>query len=327
MRGAERLMRGAERLMRGASGSCVAPSGSRAGWPVLRLERRHREVLRVAGGELRADSDRGGGDKAVSLAERDASLRMISAPAPREIALGEAERSKAQASQEAGHHGLLAAAGSAQDLLDVDRAYPRNVPCVSQRSNARGGGKAAQRVDQNRRVEQQRQALSNTSGVPGPLCPDPACRIDVPLVLLVCERSEPCFDVFPAPFVLERPANRLGYERAATPPADAPIELPDELVVERYVQTHGHNITHKRDRSRPNCSARARQGRRGAKAAQTRPGLHRRRAIAGSAPAETWHRRGGRLDLSRASPERETTLKLTLPRGASWAAVKPRVLI
>lgn len=65
----------------------------------------------------------------------------------------------------------------------------------------------------------------------------------------VSKCAEAGFDVFPPAFVLEGVSNCLGYERAATSPADTPIELLHETVIEAYVQTHGHNLAHNLRRS------------------------------------------------------------------------------
>jgi cytidylate kinase len=63
-------------------------------------------------------------------------------------------------------------------------------------------------------------------------------------VFLPRKAADAGFDVLPALLVFERPANRLGDEHAATPSANAPIEPLHEVAVERYVQTHGHNLAH-----------------------------------------------------------------------------------
>ncbi len=61
---------------------------------------------------------------------------------------------------------------------------------------------------------------------------------------LVGERSEAGLDVFPAPLVVECAAQRFTDERAATSPADVSVELLDEVVIEAYVQSHGHKLAH-----------------------------------------------------------------------------------
>jgi hypothetical protein len=76
------------------------------------------------------------------------------------------------------------------------------------------------------------------------LRPDPAGGVAVPLVLASGEGPEAGFDVFPAALVLERAAHGLGDERAALPPPDAPVEACHDVVVEAYVQSHGHKLAH-----------------------------------------------------------------------------------
>ncbi|HLB20608.1 MAG TPA: hypothetical protein VK605_00745, partial [Solirubrobacteraceae bacterium] len=66
----------------------------------------------------------------------------------------------------------------------------------------------------------------------------------VPVVLASGERTQARFDVVPATFVLERTAYRLADESTAASPANATIELCHELILEAYVQTHGHKVTH-----------------------------------------------------------------------------------
>lgn len=53
------------------------------------------------------------------------------------------------------------------------------------------------------------------------------------------------FYVLPATLVVERPADGLTDEGAATPPTDAPVKLLYEVVVEAYVQSHGRTLAHK----------------------------------------------------------------------------------
>jgi hypothetical protein len=62
---------------------------------------------------------------------------------------------------------------------------------------------------------------------------------------MVRNRRERCLDVLPTALVVERTTERLGDVCAAPATADPAIELLDELVVEAYVQTHGHNLAHK----------------------------------------------------------------------------------
>ncbi len=76
------------------------------------------------------------------------------------------------------------------------------------------------------------------------LCLDPGGRVGVPLVLAVRKRPEARFDVLPALVVLERATNGLGDEGAAPSPSHASVEPLHEIVVQCYVQTHGHTLTH-----------------------------------------------------------------------------------
>jgi hypothetical protein len=64
-------------------------------------------------------------------------------------------------------------------------------------------------------------------------------------MLAVREGSKPGFYVFPASLVLERAADCLADEHAALPLTDALVELFHESLVEAYVQSHGHSLTHR----------------------------------------------------------------------------------
>src|SRR5258708_26046280 len=64
-------------------------------------------------------------------------------------------------------------------------------------------------------------------------------------MLLLGEGSKACFDVLPAALVVESLANRLGDEGAAAATAHLAVEAGDEVVLERYVQSHGHTVTHR----------------------------------------------------------------------------------
>lgn len=77
-----------------------------------------------------------------------------------------------------------------------------------------------------------------------PLRSYPGGRIGVPLVLAPGERSEARFDVIPAALVVERPANRRRDECASSPAPNTTVELTHQIVVQRYVQTHGHSLAH-----------------------------------------------------------------------------------
>jgi len=73
---------------------------------------------------------------------------------------------------------------------------------------------------------------------------DPTGRIRVPLVLLIGEGAQPSLDVFAPLRIVECSAQRVCDERAASPSAHAAVELLHQLVIEAYVQTHGHKLAH-----------------------------------------------------------------------------------
>ena len=60
----------------------------------------------------------------------------------------------------------------------------------------------------------------------------------------IIEGTERCLYVVPPPLVVETAANELRDERAPTPSADASVEVRDQRVVQRYVQSHVLTIAH-----------------------------------------------------------------------------------
>ena len=201
-------------------------------------------MLGVARRHSRADAHGGSRDQAVGLTQRDSPARVVSTPASRPLALCSTEGSNLKSAQEARNRRLLLAVSSTEHLLDVDRADPWHLRPISQTAEALGGGEPSQRVDQDRRVEQQRQRLANAGGVTAALRRNPAGGIAIPFVLTTRESAEPCFDVLPAALILERSADRLADEHAPTSSADPLVELPHELVIQAYVQSHGHTLAH-----------------------------------------------------------------------------------
>jgi hypothetical protein len=133
--------------------------------PVLYLDVVHWEVLWVACGQPCANSQCGGGDQTVGLAEGDPFLRVLSARASRVQTLFASERSQSHPFQEAQYQWLLAVTGAAQYLLDVDRADPRQLSFLAQSANARSRSSAAQRINQHCCVKQDRQPLADASGI------------------------------------------------------------------------------------------------------------------------------------------------------------------
>jgi len=149
-----------------------------------------------------------------------------------------------ESAQESQDARLLLDVRASQHLVHVDSAYPRDFSGVQRLLYPLRGGTLAQRVDQNGRVEQQRQSSADTARVAEALVMDPSSRIGVPIVTVTGEDPETRFDVFAAPCVVERAAQGVGDESAATASAHALVELFDELVIEAYVQSHGHNVAH-----------------------------------------------------------------------------------
>lgn len=130
---------------------------------------------------------------------------------------------------------FVLAAAAAQNLLDVDGAYPRRLGGIAQSPHALRGGLAAQRVDQDRRIEQQPQPLSDTTRIAVALSPDPTGGVAVPFVLTSREGAQAGFDVLPATLVIERSADSLRDERTTVPPSNTLVKALHQLVVKAYV--------------------------------------------------------------------------------------------
>jgi CMP/dCMP kinase len=116
---------------------------------------------------------------------------------------------------------------------------------IAQCPHALGRWTTAQHVDQNGCVEQQPQALTDTTRVGVSLRRYPSRGVRIPLVLSG-KAADPGFDVLPALLVLEGLAHGLRDEHTTTSPPDAPVESLHKVVVQSNVQTHGHNLAHSR---------------------------------------------------------------------------------
>ncbi len=211
---------------------------------MLDIEPGHGKVLWVPGRQACAHTNRGSGDQAIGLAESDSPPRMISAPTPRHLRLRASHRCEAHALQETQDDTLLVTEHPAHDLLDIDRTDPRWSSGVTQGSHSISGGTTAQHVDQHGRVEQQAQASADAAEVVVPLRPYPCSGIGVPLMLSLRKRPKARFDVVPATLIVECLANRRRDESAASPAPYATVELTHQIVIQRYVQTHGHSLAH-----------------------------------------------------------------------------------
>jgi hypothetical protein len=201
-------------------------------------------VLWIARREPRSDRHRGCCDQTISLAERDPPTGEVPSPAPGTFALDPPEGRKMESSQKSKDARFFLDVRASQHLVHVDGAYPRDFSGVQRLLYPLGNGTQAQRVDQNGGVEQQRQSSADTARVTEALVMDPSSRIGIPIVTLIGEDPQTRFDVFAAPCIVERSAQGLADECAATAPAHVLVELFDEIVIEAYVQSHGHSITH-----------------------------------------------------------------------------------
>src|SRR5262245_21724927 len=96
-----------------------------------------------------------------------------------------------------------------------------------------------------RTVESSRTLATSADATPvGALAADPLTGIVIPLVALVGDGPERCFDIVPSSFVIEPASNQLCDECAASPGSSPPIEFGDELVIHGIVQSHVPTIAH-----------------------------------------------------------------------------------
>ena len=77
-----------------------------------------------------------------------------------------------------------------------------------------------------------------------PLASHPLRRVVVPVMAGVGDAAERCFDVVPAPLVVEPAPDQLSDECAALSRAGTPVEFSHEFVVQSDVQPHGPNLAH-----------------------------------------------------------------------------------
>lgn len=71
------------------------------------------------------------------------------------------------------------------------------------------------------------------------------------------QRTQRVFDVVPAALVVERTPHGGGDERTSPTLANAFIQIVHDLIIETYVQTHGHSLAHSFPRSRIYDASRA----------------------------------------------------------------------
>src|SRR3972149_2048051 len=136
---------------------------------------------------------------------------------------------------------------------DRERPPPRSLPRYTRRCPsdvapqgarpprcARAGGRSAPWCRAGRRPR----LLADARRVSVTLGFHPGRRGGSPRVPRFVDRADPLLDQRPPLLVLEREPRRPLDEPAATAPADARVEAPDELVVEMHVNAHARSIAH-----------------------------------------------------------------------------------
>ena len=214
-------------------------------------ENGHRKILRIPGRKPRAYRDCRGRNKTVRLAQRDTSRGVVAAPLARAFALFETEGRYAEASEEPPDGCLLPAACATPQLFNVDRADIRGLRDRPKCTKAIGSLSSSKSVDQDGRIEKERRhVLADTAGISAPLMTYPLRGIGIPLVPVVRDLPERRHDVIPPALILQRAADGFRDERASLPPADPPVKLRDQSVVEANVHTHAHKLAHRERRDR-----------------------------------------------------------------------------
>lgn len=130
-------------------------------------------------------------------------------------------------------------------LLDIDGACVGRVPGATKREKPFSRVRATTKeIDQDRRVQQDRRQLSDAARVGSTLLTHPAACIVVPLMTAVGDRADGRLEQLPPVVVFERALDRTRDVCAPTPGAYPTVQLTNELVRERNVHSHGHNLTH-----------------------------------------------------------------------------------
>lgn len=213
---------------------------------MLDREFAHRKVTRVPGRERNRESDGCRGDQAVRLCKRHPAGRVIPAPPAGELAVSTTNLDDSKTVEQLVCRRRLAGSKPTMDLFDVDRRCPRNACLVPERSQPLDRARpATECVDEDRRVQEDRQGLADPGAICATLANHPGSGIAVPVVLAVGKASDGAFDVVPAPLVIEGRAYGRGDEGASATTADPAVEVAHEIVIQAYVQTHDHTLTHK----------------------------------------------------------------------------------
>ena len=205
----------------------------------------HREIPRIAGCEPAAKRERSGSYEAVRLRECAATARELAPPVTSLPAFFIPQRCDSKPGKKCASRPMLALPESPNRLLNVHGAGVRSVSSTAQGVQAPARlGTAAEEVDEDRRVEENRRQLPDTALIGAPLLANPSGGILVPLVTGVGNSAHGRFEQLPAVIVVQRLLDRARDVRAPAASADAPVELADEIVAEGYVQSHGHTLTH-----------------------------------------------------------------------------------
>ena len=179
--------------------------------------------------------------------ERDTAPCILPAPSSCSDAFGDTERRQSQTLEEPPGHRLLAGPQAPPDLLDGKGTDPRFGTEPPKTGESGGCLPAPKGIDEDGRIKEEAGHASARPAVVTPaLRAHPASRVVVPLVAPIRQLPQGSLDVVPAALVLETAADQLGDERTPAPGTHTPIQLGDQIVLQRYVQTHVPRFAHKR---------------------------------------------------------------------------------
>lgn len=133
---------------------------------------------------------------------------------------------------------------ASEDLLDVDRCGARSVTGPSKLTHALDGGAASQTVDEDGRVQEDEQGLTNPSAIGPSLPPHPGSCVWVPFMTAVVDRTHRGLERRPPLLLLEGPSHGSSDEPRASALSSRPVHFGDEVGVEIYVYSHVLMITH-----------------------------------------------------------------------------------
>jgi hypothetical protein len=172
-----------------------------SGRPVIDSDIRHREIVDIRSGDISANSESGSRNQTVGLVKGHSSVRELTSPRAGSDPLSGAQRREPQTVEQASGYWFLRVTQPAPNLFDRNSTHPWLRPHPSEPGHSRRRGSPPERVNQDRRVEQEPGHLSGAPSVAPALCTDPARRVLVPVVAGVGDPVQGRLDVVPPTLV------------------------------------------------------------------------------------------------------------------------------